>query len=1132
MLQEYNLLKQDHPDFILPDLLEIQLQSFRVFLKKGLIEELKDFSVILDPSKTLELSLIVERYRLKRPRYNEKQCLRRAATYAAQLYVPARLINKETGQVDEQEIFLGEIPIMTGRGHFIINGSPRVIVNQIVRSPGIYYKREIDPKGKGKSYSANIICNRGGWLKLEKDKKGILWARMGKTRKVSAILLLRAMGLTKTEIFNSLTHPEILEKTLEKGDPYSENEALIKLHNQLYPERPSTLFRAKEFLRSKFFDPKFYDLGKVGRYKINKKLQLKIPDDVRVLTPKDILSAINYLIDLECNSGTLDDIDHLKNRRIRSVGELIQNQIRIGLSRLERMTFKRMLESDPNFSLTATSLINPKPLIGILREFFGSSQLSQFMDQTNPLAEITHKRRLSCLGPGGLSKERASMAIRDIHPSHYGRICPIETPEGPNAGLIGSLATYARVNSYGFLESPFYRAEDGKVFKSASPIYLAPDMEDLVKVCPADILVSSYGVIQGKDVPIRYKQEFFNSRIEQVDFIGLSPIQSISIATSLIPFLEHNDANRALMGSNMQRQAVPLIKAERSIVGTGLEAQTALDSGTVTINRDTGVISFVDSQRILVRCKKKNRLAVDQKKALVVSDSTLERNSSSEEKRNSRSFNTLFATSWGNTNQSYSLFNVHDDYYDYKIDRYHLQRYSGSNQDTCINQKPVVYPGEFVKKGDILADGAATFAGQLSLGKNVLVAYLPWEGYNFEDAILISERLVAQDTYTSIHIERYEIEARKTKLGPEKITCDIPNLNENHLRNLDEHGIVVPGAWVEAGDILVGKVTPKEDLDPHPEGKFLRAIFAEKARDVRDTSLRLPNGVKGRVVDVRKLKDLPSGVTMLVHIFISQKRKIQVGDKMAGRHGNKGIVSRILPRQDMPYLQDGTPVDMVLNPLGVPSRMNVGQVYEGLLGLAGNFLGEHYRLIPFDEMYGNEASRGFVYSKLYSASKKTGYPWLFDKKNPGKISLFDGRTGQPFDQPIMVGNAYMLKLVHLVDDKIHARSTGPYSLVTQQPLGGRAKHGGQRLGEMEVWALEGFGAAYTLQELLTVKSDDMKGRNEALNAIIKGRPIPKPGTPESFKVLVRELQAVCLDLGIYKVHKSKQDQEIDLMRDM
>lgn len=1076
IIEEYTPVPNTAFDFKIPDLIEMQLSSFRIFLKKGLIEELKDFSVISNSKKNLELRFFPEKYKLKRPKYNERTSIRRASTYTCQLYVPAKLTNKRTGEIQEQDVFLGEIPLMTGRGSFIINGSSRVIVNQIVRSPGIYYKREIDKKGR-KTHSATIISNRGAWLRIETDKNGLIWARIGKIRKVSIMIVFKAMGLTKNEIFDALKYPQFLKKTIQETDPYLEHD--IQHDDDFENESTSTLLSTREILESRFFQSKYYDLGKVGRYKINKKLQLNVPENIRVLTVQDILAAVDYLINLEFNIGTLDDIDHLKNRRVRSVGELIQNQVRVGLGRLERMIYKRMGESSPD-SLTLTSLVNPKPLVGAIREFFGSSQLSQFMDQTNPLSEITHKRRLSCLGPGGLSRERAGLAVRDIHPSHYGRICPIETPEGPNAGLIGSLATHSRVNEYGFLESPFYITKNRKVIKSELPIYLAPDQEDQFKVAPGDLLLSCYSSIENTYVPVRYKQEFTTSKAEEVDYVGISPTQAISIATSLIPFLEHDDANRALMGSNMQRQAVPLLKPNRPIVGTGFEEQVALDSGTVVICRHKGIVISVDSKTILVRSLRMNSKGIQHS----------------------------------------------------HIDRYYLQKYNRSNQDTCINQKPVVSQGEWVQKGDILADGSATVNGELTLGQNILVAYMPWEGYNFEDAILISEKLVYEDIYTSIHIEKYEVDARKTKLGPEKITREIPNVNDHLLRNLDDNGIVIPGARVESGDILVGKVTPKEDLDQHPEGKLLRAIFGEKARDVRDSSLRVPNGVSGTVVNVRRLtgKELPSGVIMMVHVSISQKRKIQVGDKMAGRHGNKGIISKILPRQDMPYLQDGTPVDMVLNPLGVPSRMNVGQVFECLLGLAGEYLSENYKLMPFDEMYGKETSRGLVYSKLYEASKKTGYPWLFNIQSPGKSKLFDGRTGEPFDQPVTIGKAYMLKLVHLVDDKIHARSTGPYSLVTQQPLGGRAKHGGQRLGEMEVWALEGFGAAYTLQELLTIKSDDMKGRNDALNAIIKGRPIPKPGTPESFKVLIRELQSLCLDIGVYKVHKSNKNQEIDLMQ--
>ncbi|MGB8698859.1 MAG: DNA-directed RNA polymerase subunit beta, partial [Thermosynechococcaceae cyanobacterium] len=755
-------------------------------------------------------------------------------------------------------------------------------------------------------------------------------------------------------------------------------------------------------------------------------------------------------------------------------------QVRVGLNRLERIIKERMTVSDVE-SLTPASLVNPKPLVAAIKEFFGSSQLSQFMDQTNPLAELTHKRRLSALGPGGLTRERAGFAVRDIHPSHYGRICPIETPEGPNAGLIGSLATHARVNAYGFIETPSYRVENGRVRKDISPIYMTADEEDDKQVAPGDIPTDENGYILGEVVPVRYRQDFTTTSPTEVDFVAVSPVQIISVATSLIPFLEHDDANRALMGSNMQRQAVPLLRPERPLVGTGLEAQAARDSGMVIVSRADGEVTYVSADLIRVRDDDGHETA------------------------------------------------------------YPIQKYHRSNQDTCLNQRPIVFVGDRVQAGQIIADGSATEGGELALGQNILVTYMPWEGYNYEDAILISERLVKDEVYTSIHIEKYEIEARQTKLGPEEITREIPNVGEDSLRQLDENGIIRVGAWVESGDILVGKVTPKGESDQPPEEKLLRAIFGEKARDVRDNSLRVPNGEKGRVVDVRVFTreqgdELPPGANMVVRVYVAQKRKIQVGDKMAGRHGNKGIISKILPIEDMPYLEDGTPVDVVLNPLGVPSRMNVGQVFECLLGWAGENLGLRFKMTPFDEMHGAEASRLTVHGKLAEASQLPGKDWIFDANQPGKLKVIDGRTGEPFDRPVTVGKAYMLKLVHLVDDKIHARSTGPYSLVTQQPLGGKAQQGGQRFGEMEVWALEAFGAAYTLQELLTVKSDDMQGRNEALNAIVKGQAIPRPGTPESFKVLMRELQSLCLDIAVHKIEQdeegSSRDVEVDLMTDV
>lgn len=1065
--------------FTLPDLVEIQRASFRWFLEEGLIEELDSFSPITDYTGKLELHFLGKDYKLRRPKYDVDEAKRRDSTYAVQMYVPTRLINKETGEIKEQEVFIGDLPLMTDRGTFIINGAERVIVNQIVRSPGVYYKKEIDKNGRS-TFNASLIPNRGAWLKFETDKNDLVWVRIDKTRKLSAQVLLKALGLSDGEIFDALRHPEYFQKTIEKEGQFSEEEALMELYRKLRPGEPPTVSGGQQLLDSRFFDPKRYDLGRVGRYKLNKKLRLNVPEATRILTPQDILAAIDYLINLEFDIGQIDDIDHLGNRRVRSVGELLQNQVRVGLNRLERIIRERMTVSDAD-ALTPASLVNPKPLVAAIKEFFGSSQLSQFMDQTNPLAELTHKRRLSALGPGGLTRERAGFAVRDIHPSHYGRICPIETPEGPNAGLIGSLATHARVNAYGFIETPFYRVDNARVVKEQSPLYMTADEEDDFRVAAGDVSVDENGCILGEQVPIRYRQEFTTAAASEVDFVAVSPVQIISVATSLIPFLEHDDANRALMGSNMQRQAVPLLRPERPLVGTGLETQAARDSGMVIVSRVDGEVTYVDANRIRIRDAQGKEI------------------------------------------------------------EYQLQKYQRSNQDTCLNQRPIVFAGDQIVAGQILADGSATEGGELALGQNVLVSYMPWEGYNYEDAILISERLVYDDVYTSIHIEKYEIEARQTKLGPEEITREIPNVGEDALRQLDETGIIRIGAWVEAGDILVGKVTPKGESDQPPEEKLLRAIFGEKARDVRDNSLRVPNGEKGRVVDVRVFTreqgdELPPGANMVVRVYVAQKRKIQVGDKMAGRHGNKGIISRILPQEDMPYLPDGTPVDIVLNPLGVPSRMNVGQVFECLLGWAGHNLGMRFKMIPFDEMYGAEASRLTTHAKIDEARQKTGQDWVYNPDNPGKIQVYDGRTGEPFDRPVTVGTAYMLKLVHLVDDKIHARSTGPYSLVTQQPLGGKAQQGGQRFGEMEVWALEAFGAAYILQELLTVKSDDMQGRNEALNAIVKGKAIPRPGTPESFKVLMRELQSLCLDIAAHKLQNQEdgtsRDLEVDLMADV
>nr|QUE28048.1 RpoB [Sahlingia subintegra] len=1085
----------------LPDLVEIQRASFRWFLEDGLGEVFDSFPTISDPTNRLELKFFSKEYKIKFPKYSVRQAKRRERTYSAQIYVPVKLVRKggdfsenyttkpatdveilnRNKKYRKRSVFIGDLPMMTNRGTFIISGTERVIVNQIVRSPGIYFKQEIDLKQK-QTYSASLISNRGSWLKFEIDSKGLVYVRIDKTHKIDAYVFLRAIGLTINDIKKGLSQYQFLIQSLQEsseklGEFITEEESLLHVYSKLRPNEPATISVAQQVLYSRFFDPKRYDLGEVGRYKLNQKLKLNLPKNFRVLSPQDILAVVDYLINLrEQNFGTVDDIDHLGNRRIRSVGELLQNQIRVGLNRLERIVRERMMICEID-SLNLSSLINPKPLIAVVREFFGSSQLSQFMDQTNPLAEITHKRRISALGPGGLNKDRAGFAVRDIHPSHYGRICPIETPEGPNAGLIGSLASCAKVNKYGFIETPLYKVVNKKVLHDEC-FYLTADEEDEYKIAPADTPVTSNNIIKQDIISVRYRQQFTTTSSNFVDFMGVSTVQVISAATSLIPFLEHDDANRALMGSNMQRQAVPLLYPERPIVGTGFESKVARDSGMVVVSRTEGYVNYVSS----------NKVGIQDLQGRII--------------------------------------------------HYRLRKYYRSNQDTCINQRPIVWPAEKISIGQIIADGASTDRGEMALGRNVLIGYMPWEGFNYEDAFLISERLVYDEVYTSIHIEKYEVEARQTKLGPEEITCDIPSLSEHATRQLDRTGIIAVGSWVEAGDILVGKLTPKGESDQLPEGKLLRAIFGEKARDVKDTSLRLPNAAKGRIVSVRVFTrqrgdELPPGTNAAIRIHVAQKRKIQVGDKMAGRHGNKGIISRILPRQDMPYLPDGTPLDIVLNPLGVPSRMNVGQVFECLLGMAGQFLDKRFKMIPFDEMYGREASRAIVNLKLKQAASLPGMDWLFNSSSPGKIYVFDGRTGEPFDNPITVGKAYMLKLVHLVDDKIHARSTGPYSLVTQQPLGGRAQHGGQRLGEMEVWALEAFGAAYTLQELLTVKSDDMQGRNEALNAIVKGKAIPKPGTPESFKVLIRELQSLGLDIAAHKIHLSQTGEnggrEVDLM---
>jgi len=1059
--------------YFLPNLLDVQRTSYCWFLEKGLIQELETFSVIRDYLGDLELNFATKFYTIKAPRHTLDDVKRKDITYSVRIFIRAQLNYLDGTERQEKQVFLGEIPLMTNSGTFVVNGIERIIINQIVRSPGIYYKSEADKQGI-RIYTASLISNRGTWIKFEIDKDDLIYIKIDKAKKFSVYLFLKALGLGHQEILNNIDNTRYFSKTSYGNENLTPSNCLIELHNNLKPEEPATIKGCQQLLYSKFFDPKKYDLGYVGRHKLNQTLNLNIDSNIRILTSRDLISIVNQLIKFRFMPIVSDDIDHLGNRRIRSIGELMANQIRIGLNRLERIVRERMAICEHTY-LRVNTLVNPKPLAASIREFFGSNPLSQFMDQTNPLAELTHKRRLSVLGPGGIARDRAGFLVRDIHPSQYGRICPVETPEGPNAGLIGSLATYGKINSYGFIETPFYRVKQGQVLRNSPPLYLDAIIEDQFKLAAGDVAIGSDGVIKSAIIPVRHRQEIITVGKNEVEYIAISPIQMVSLATSLIPFLEHDDANRALMGSNMQRQSVPLLFADAPLVGTGLESQTARDSGMVILSFNCGKVAKLSKGQIAIRDKNGNYL------------------------------------------------------------HYPLAKYQRSNQDTCINQKAIVLLHEKVTIGQVIADGTSTESGELAVGQNILIAYMPWEGYNYEDAFVINERLLYDDLHTSIHIEKFETESRQTKLGPEEITRELPNINEQALSKLDENGVIHIGSWVESGDILVGKLTPKGESDYLPEGKLLRAIFGEKSRDVRNTSLKLSHGSYGRVLDVKIFSrtnqdDLPPNINEIIKVYIAQIRKVQIGDKIAGRHGNKGIVSKILPRQDMPYLPDGTPVDILLNPLGVPSRMNVGQIFECLLGLAAEHLNARFKIIPFDEMNGIEASRGLVNSTLTEAAQIQ--PWIFSKYHPGKMMLTDGQTGKLFDNPVTVGRAYVLKLVHLVDDKIHARSTGPYSLVTQQPLGGRAQQGGQRLGEMEVWALEAFGAAYTLQELLTIKSDDMQGRNETLNAIVKGQPIPRPGTPESFKVLLRELQALCLDIAAYKIDGRTLvtgDKEVNLM---
>ncbi len=1033
----------------LPNLIQVQLSSYNWFLKKGLREALQEVFPISDFTGNLELDFI--NYSLGEPKYQVHECKERDVSYQAPLKLKVRLTDKENGEIKESEVYMGDLPLMTEKGTFIINGAERVVVSQLVKSPGVYFNERVDVAGKT-LYGATVIPNRGAWFELEMDSAGIVYTRIDKTRKIPVTVLLRAIGYESNEaILELYGDDETIEKTLDKDVTTNKKEALIEFYRRLRPGEMATEDAAEQLLNNLFFDPRRYDMATVGRYKVNKKLGLKIPVEVRHLTVEDITTTIAYLLKLIKGEGKTDVIDHLGNRRLRSIGELLQNQFRTGLVRMERVVRERMSIHDVE-TLTPQVLINIRPITAAVKEFFGSSQLSQFMDQTNPLAELTHKRRLSALGPGGLTRERAGFQVRDVHHSHYGRICPIETPEGPNIGLIGSLAIFGRVNEFGFIETPYRKVdkESGRVLNEI--VYLTADEEDEYIVAQANAPLDENGYFKEDRVEVRCFEDILEVPVNRVDYMDVSPKQVFSVATSLIPFLEHDDANRALMGANMQRQAVPIIKTEAPIVGTGLEYKAAKDSGAVVISKRAGVVKRVSADRILIE----------------TDDGT--------------------------------------------VDKYMLLKFIRSNQGTCYNQRPIVKVGERVEADTIIADGPSTDNGELALGRNLLVAFMPWDGYNYEDAILISEKLVKEDVFTSIHIEEYECEARDTKLGPEEITRDIPNVSEDMLKNLDKHGVIRIGAEVRPDDILVGKVTPKGETELTPEERLLRAIFGEKAREVRDSSLRVPHGEAGKVVDVKRFSwengdELSPGVNQLVRVYIAQKRKISKGDKMAGRHGNKGVISRILPEEDMPFLEDGTPVQIVLNPLGVPSRMNIGQILECHMGWAAKSLGINIATPIFD---------GAVEEDIFAKLKEAGLP------ENGKAVLYDGRTGEKFDNKVTVGYVYMLKLAHLVDDKIHARSIGPYSLVTQQPLGGKAQFGGQRFGEMEVWALEAYGAAYTLQEILTVKSDDVVGRLKTYESIVKGDNIPETGVPEGFKVLIKELQSLALDVRIL----SGDDREI------
>jgi len=1093
----------------LPDLIAVQRDSFQWFIDEGIAEVLSDISPIEDFTGTLKLEL--SDHVFDPPKHSEDECRQRDMTFARPLFVTARFMNATTGEIKEQTVFMGDFPMMTDRGTFIINGTERIVVSQLVRSPGVYFGITPDKTTPEKDVvDAKMIPGRGAWLEFEVDKKDIAYVRIDRKRKQPVTILLKALGFGESDdellhlILDAQGNPyESIRNTLDKDNTQSADEAFIDIYRKLRPGEPPTPDSARQLLENLFFNPKRYDMAKVGRHKVSKKLRdeyAKLPIkqlDLFVpnadpeagpldfqLTKADILATVSYLVKLHNNDADYyrDDIDHFGNRRVRSVGELIQNQVRVGLSRMERVVRERMTTQDVE-AITPQTLINIRPVVAAIKEFFGSSQLSQFMDQTNPLAGLTHKRRLSALGPGGLSRERAGFEVRDVHPSHYGRMCPIETPEGPNIGLIGYLSSFARINRFGFIETPYRKVTNGRATENID--YLAADDEDRYVIAQANAQLDAQGKFISDKVLVRTRGgevEFVDAH--QVDYMDVSPKQIVSVATALIPFLEHDDANRALMGANMQRQAVPLIRATAPFIGTGVEARAARDAGDVILAKGDGTIVDVDGQSITVE------YTTGPKKKVT----------------------------------------------------HRLDKFRRSNQGTCINQKALVRIGDEIVDGDVLADGPSTHQGELALGKNLLVAFMPWKGYNYEDAIILSERMVKDDVLTSIHIEEHEIDARDTKLGAEEITRDIPNLSEDILKDLDERGIIRIGAEVGPGDILVGKVTPKGETELTPEERLLRAIFGEKAREVRDTSLKVPHGETGKVIDVRVFSredghELPPGVNQLVRVYVAQKRKISEGDKLAGRHGNKGVISKILPVEDMPFLADGTPVDIVLNPLGVPSRMNVGQVLEAHLGYAAMHgwadkqrpVGEIRKTRPVTApavWVSSPVFDGAHWDEAEASGEQGTIEALFEQMNPdgangarlvgtdGKAQLYDGRTGEPYDRPVTVGYVYTLKLSHLVDDKIHARSTGPYSMITQQPLGGKAQFGGQRFGEMEVWALEAYGAAYALQEILTIKSDDVLGRVKVYEAIVKGENIPEPGIPESFKVLIKEMQALCLNVKV------------------